>query len=141
MPWASNVTLEVEATTPSNRSLAPPLDVVFVMEANAGTSQTLERFAKLVPGVGAQVTARDPLPGTVVSAIYRSSTGYLAISQTPRSRQKQSRRGATTNHEKASAGGSEREPLVRLMSVTKFLSVSCRFSEPVSTLDEQCQKY
>lgn len=53
--WASNVTLSVSGTTPTNRSLALPVDVLLVVESNIAVSADLARLTELLPGLAAEV--------------------------------------------------------------------------------------
>lgn len=53
--WLADVSLSVTGTTPGNRSLALPLDILFLAEADQSMSDDLERLADLLPGFAAEV--------------------------------------------------------------------------------------
>lgn len=79
-PWASNVTLRVVGTTPANLSQSPPLNVLFLVEINANTSGTLQRLAKLLPGLAAEVRLRGGRPGDGVSHTTEGTTARMVVS-------------------------------------------------------------
>ena len=45
-------------TTPTDRSVAPPLDVLFLAESESEVAADLERLAELLPGLVAEVRLR-----------------------------------------------------------------------------------
>lgn len=53
--WSSDVTLSVVGVTPTNRSAALPLDILFLAESHSTVATDLERLVKLLPGLVAEV--------------------------------------------------------------------------------------
>ena len=53
--WVSNVTLMVAGTTPSNRTMALPRDILLLAELDVNVSTDLGRLAELQPGLIAEV--------------------------------------------------------------------------------------
>lgn len=53
--WSSDVTLSVVGVTPTNRSGALPLDVLFLAESHSTVATDLERLVELLPGLVAEV--------------------------------------------------------------------------------------
>lgn len=76
--WATNVTLSVIGTTPADRSLALPLDLLLLAESEASVAVDVKRLTELLPGLAAEVRVSSARRGRLIAGRITPVTSFSA---------------------------------------------------------------